>query len=79
MKREQLSRLVGEDLDHIAEGTKGSVQRELRMLFNTRRRRDLGRDSTTPRGQTLRYAIDFLKKDCPDFDPEYDKHYFALD
>ena len=79
MKREQLDRTVAEEaLRHIPKRPEYPAQQDLRMLFNMRRQRDLGRDPTTPKGETLRYAIDFVKKDCKDFESEYDKDYFAV-
>ena len=77
MKREHMTRVIAKELHHIPEQPDNPAQQELRMLFNKRRLQALGRDPATPRQETLRSAVDFLKNDYPDFDPEYDKDYFA--
>jgi hypothetical protein len=77
MKRELLNKLVSEELDHIAQGEKGSDQNALRLVYNTIRRRDLGRDPATHRSQSLRKAIEAVRESSRDFVPEYDEEYFS--
>jgi hypothetical protein len=77
MRREELNRIIGEELGNIPEGNKGSAQQELRWLYNMTRRKDLGRNPNTPRSRSLQYAIERIKERNPDFHPEYDEHYFG--
>ena len=78
MKREQLDCIVGEELDHIPEGSKGSAQQELRLAYNMIHRRELGRNPNSSKEESLRYAIDAVRVKSPDFQAEHDRHYFAL-
>lgn len=78
MKRKELDRIVGQDLDHIPIGAKGSSsQNELRMIYNLIRRRDLGRNASANRGDSFRRAVEAVRAQKPEFIPEYDAGYFA--
>jgi len=76
MKREQLNRIVGDELDHIPRGPKGSAQNEFRLVYNRRRRVDLGRDPSTPRKESVQRAAQSVTAYNPGFEPEYDTQYF---
>jgi hypothetical protein len=76
VKRKLLDAIVAEELDHIEKGTNGSDQNALRMVYNTVRRRDLGRNPDTPRTQSLLRAIEAVREGSPGFAPLYHKDYF---
>ena len=76
MKRNLLNENVGEELDHIDRGDRGSDQNGLRMMYNIIRRRDLGRDPATPRAQSVRSAVQAIRENTPAFVPRHDESYF---
>ena len=77
MKRQELNQIVGQELEHIEMGHKGSVQNEFRMLYNMVRRRELGRDASAPPSDSLRKAVDAVREHDSEFIPEYDSTYFG--
>ena len=77
MKREELTKIVKSELEHIPKGDKGSPQSALRRLYNARRRYDLTKSEKTKEG-TLHNCIQTLKKDHPDFIPKYDEDFFKM-
>ena len=77
MKREELTRIVKSELEHIPKGDRGSPQNRLRQRYNTRRRYDLTKTDKT-KEETLQYCIQALKKDHPDFVPKYDEGFFKM-
>lgn len=76
MKQEQLVHVIAEELEHIPRSVKGSAQNELRLVYNRRRRVDLGRDPATPRRQSLKRAIQVVAASNPGSYPDYDKEFF---
>ena len=73
MKRKLLDAIIAEELDHIDRGAKGSDQNALRIVYNTVRRRDLGRNPDTPRAQSLLRAIEAVREGSPGFAPLYNR------
>jgi hypothetical protein len=77
MKREELDRLVGQDLDHIARGAKGSPQATLRMVYNAHRRGDLANDPAAQASDTLLRSIATAARLANEFRADYDRAYFG--
>ena len=76
MKREEMTRIVKSELEHIPKGSKGSTQNRLRIYYNAWRRRDLLRGKS--KEQTLEEAIKMLREDYPDFNPRFDRDFFRI-
>jgi len=77
LKREELTKIVKSELEHIPKGDKGSPQSALRRLYNARRRYDLTKTEKM-KEDTLQHCIQALKKDHPDFIPKYDEEFFKM-
>jgi len=68
---------VKEEIKHIPRGN--AAQNELRMYYWPMRMNSLGKKATGPKktkGQILIDAVNAVKKNYPDFEPDYDKHFF---
>jgi hypothetical protein len=76
MKRGELNKKVSEELSHIPRGS--FDQNMLRMCYNGMRRHDLGLNSVLPANNTLLKAIEWVRKDKPDFSPIYDREFFQI-
>jgi hypothetical protein len=76
MKEEELRITVAEDLRHISLGPDDDIQHELRVLFNSRRRKDLA-DGRTGK-ETITYCTNFIKQMYPGWQPNVDAVYFEL-
>lgn len=57
MTATELNRIVASELERIPHGAKGSMQNEVRMLYNMVRRRNLGRGTAESSGDTLRHCV----------------------
>jgi len=77
MKLTEINSQVKEDLEHIPRGVKGSAQNLLRLYYSDLRKHDLAKTSKT-KNETLKQAVDSVKKDHPDFFPKYDRDCFQL-
>ena len=78
MKREEMAAAVRQDLEHIARGPKGSPQNMFRMTYTQIRRRDLSNDQDAPRSTSLGQAIESIRRQYSDLEPEYDREYFGM-
>lgn len=69
---------VKEELKYIPKGN--LMQNELRMFYWSDRMRSLGKKakSKKTKGEVLMESLESLKKDHPDFEPEYDKNFFKI-
>lgn len=76
MKREQMNRIVNEELSHIPRGAKRTLQRGLRMMYNMIRRRELARNPSARRSDSLALAIKRIRDNEANFNPQYDKSFF---
>ena len=76
-KKSEIELQVDEDLKHISRGINGSTQNWLREYYNGMRRNHIANTQKT-KEETLKEAIDSLKKEHPDFKPIYDRNYFKL-
>ena len=76
MKREEMTKIVKSELEHIPKGSRGSTQNKLRIYYNAWRRRDLLRGKS--KEQTLEEAIKMLREDYPDFNPRFDRDFFKI-
>lgn len=76
MKREEMTRIVKSELEHIPKGPRGSAQNRLRIYYNAWRRRDLLRGRS--KEETLKDVIEMLKRSYPDFDPKFDRNFFKM-
>jgi DNA-directed RNA polymerase subunit F len=72
MNKQEMTDTVIADLIHIATGP--DEQTELRMIYNSRRRKDLVIGKS--RKETIEYCIEVIKKINPNWQPEFDKTYF---
>ncbi len=70
MKREEMTRIVNEELKHIPDDYEHEEQRTLRFVYNAVRRRDIKNNKT--KEESLVYCIDLVKKDHPSWSPIYD-------
>ena len=75
MNRQELTDIVNEELEHIPRGFE-LPQRELRLVYNMVRRRDIGKGKT--KEEALLYCIDLIMKDNPTWKPEYDNSFFSI-
>jgi hypothetical protein len=76
MKREELNKKVSEEISHIPRDS--FDQNLLRMCYNGMRRHDLSLNPALPAKNTLLKAIEWVRKDKPDFLPIYDKDFFNI-
>ena len=76
MKREEMTKIVKSELEHIPKGPRGSTQNRLRIYYNAWRRRDLLKGKS--KEQTLEEAIKMLKEEYPDFNPRFDRDFFKI-
>jgi len=77
MKRDEMTKIVKSELEHIPKGDKGSPQNELRLLYNARRRRDLVKTSKV-KEETLQDCVKTLKEKYPNFVPTYNENFFKM-
>ncbi len=75
MKRDELNKKVAEELRHIPRGS--FDQNMLREYYNGMRRHDLSLNPALPAKDSLLKAIDWMKKDKPDFLAIYDRDFFG--
>jgi len=78
MKREEMTKKINEELNHIPRVKGWPDQNMLREYYNSMRRHDLGQNPALPAKDTLIKAIDAMRKDKPDFKPIYDREFFKL-
>ena len=78
MTREEMQRVVDEELEHIRKGARRSPQNELRMTYNMLRLRSLGpnAEGIQTKEDVLREAIKSVKERHPSFTPQYDSDSF---
>jgi len=75
MNSQEMTNIVNEELTHIPRGH-GVTHRWLRYYYNNERRRDLVKGKT--KENTLSYCIDLIRKDNPNWNPEYDIIFFKI-
>ena len=75
MNQQEMTDIVSEELKHIPSGY-GVTHGLLRYYYNMARRRDLAKGKT--KEETMRYYIDEIRKDNPDWNPEYDITFFKI-
>lgn len=77
MNLKEMRELVSRELEHIS-GWPKPQQPELRMYYNIRRLRSLGKKAKEKKTafQVLRDCIETVKRDYPDFEFLYDKAFF---
>lgn len=77
-KLKELREQVKSELDHIPRGN--IPQNELRMFYWPLRMRSLGRkaEKSETKEEILKKSIDIVKKDYPDFVPNFGKEFFKL-
>jgi hypothetical protein len=76
MERKMVNRIIKFELRYIPKGSKGTTQNRLRFYYVAYRRKGLAKGLS--RDQCLKDAIDKLKKDHPEFDPEFDEDFFKI-
>jgi len=75
MNLQEMTDIVNEELTHIPRGY-GVTHGWLRYYYNNFRRRDLAKGKT--KEKTLSYCIDLIRKDNPNWNPEYDITFFKI-
>ena len=73
-----MNNTVQAELENIYRGDKGSPQNTLRVYYNDVRRHDLAQKNPKGHNAILKDGIAFIKKNNPDFKPNYDKDFFSL-
>jgi len=76
MKQQEMTDIVTEELTHFPRGY-GVMHGWLRTYYNRYRRRDLTKGKT--KEETLAYCIDLIRKENPNWNPEYDITFFKMD
>ena len=79
MRRDEMNRVLDEELDHIPRGPRRSAQNLLRAVYRMRRANSLGRkaDGDPGRGAVLADAIEAVRGPEPGAELRYDATYFA--
>ena len=75
MNPQEMTDIVSEELTHIPRGY-GVRHGWLRHYYNRYRRRDLAKGKT--KEETLSYCIDEIRKEDPNWHPEYDPTFFKI-
>lgn len=75
MKKEEMTKIVRSELQYLPKDEVGSLQNEMRKMYNSRRRHDLAINKT--RRETLQFCIQVIKSKDPSFIPEYDQSFFG--
>jgi len=75
MNQQEMTNIVKEELSHIPSGY-GVLHGWLRTYYNRRRRHDLTKGKT--KEETLSWCIDEIKKEDPNWNPEYDITFFKI-
>ena len=77
-KLKEIREQVKEELGHITRGNQ--PQNELRMFYWPLRMNSLGKKSQNndTKKEVLKKSIDAVKKDYPDFVPQFDETFFKL-
>ena len=78
MKREEMRKIIKEELKHILRGPRGSDQNMLRVYYNGMRMTDLSQNPACPAKETLTRAIEEFRKDHPYFMPIYERDFFHI-
>lgn len=77
-KLKEIREQVKKELEHIPRGNQ--PQNELRMFFWPLRMNSLGKktQNNDTKEEILKKSIDAVKKDYPDFVPQFDANFFKL-
>jgi len=75
MNQQEMTDIVSEELKHIPSGY-GRMHGWLRTYYNRRRRHDLAKGKT--KEETLSWCIDEIRKENPNWHPEYDITFFKI-
>ncbi len=77
-KLKEMREQVNTELEHIPRGNQS--QNELRMMYQINRMRSLGKKAKTKatKEDILLESIDYLKKQHPNFTPQYDTKFFRV-
>jgi hypothetical protein len=76
MNLQEMVSAVAEDLKHIPDGPDLDIQNELRVLYNSHRRKDLTLDKS--RKETITYCMEVIKSSYPGWSPNVDTSFFGL-
>lgn len=77
MKRDEMTKIVVHELEHIPRDVRGSEQNMLRAFYNARRRHDLALPKPMGRKSVLEWSVARLKQTWPDYEFRYGKSFFA--
>ena len=77
-KLKEIQEQIKEELNHIPRGN--TPQNELRMLYWSLRMHSLGKKAKAneTKEEVLKKSIEAIKKDYPDFVPQFDEKFFKL-
>ncbi len=76
MKREEMNRTIGDELEHIPQFARGTDQNLFRAVYNMIRRHDLGQNPAFSRSASLENALKEMRTLKPNFVPEYESDFF---
>jgi len=76
MKKEEMTKIVSEELEHIPKVYGSNEQAELRAVYNMSRRNGL--KNGVSKEKTLRSSIEFIRKSNSSWMPSFDKEFFNL-
>ncbi len=78
MKREELNRKVGEELEHIPR-IEGELKQNLfRSAYNQIRGHDLAVNPAIPASESFNRALEQARQGNPSFSPVYDRDFFTI-
>ena len=80
MDKQELDKIIREDMLHISFNTVNPWQRMLRMLYNMVRRQDLYQNPSSEPRESLMKCVEELRGSNPDFNPidlDFDTAYFG--
>jgi len=72
-----VNQALEEELKHISKGDEGSPQKYLRLYYYMLRSHDILETKRT-KEETLKAAINLVKKDHPKFKPEFNREFFDI-
>jgi len=76
LDKEEMNSRVNEILSLVPRGPKGSPQNEFRVFLNRHARRVWSKNPSAPVKRILMEAIEWAKKEHPNFVPSYDPELF---
>jgi hypothetical protein len=76
MRKDEMTALINEELQHIPKGSQFDVQAKFRIFYNSMRKNDLKFEKS--KEHTLMRCIDEVRKNNPFAQPKFDRDYFGI-